>query len=79
MMESESDIKITTDISYLTLTGELWGDCCEDFGENWPHYNSTTVYLVEYWSCYNSFILYFAILPATLFALRPEMCHMQVV
>ena len=47
MTESESDIKITTDIPYLALTGELYGVCCEDFGENQPHYNSTTVYLVR--------------------------------
>ena len=24
--------------------GELWGFCCEEFGENWPHYNVTTLY-----------------------------------
>ena len=30
---------------YLALAGELWGVCCEDFGENWPCHNSTTLYL----------------------------------
>ena len=32
---------------YLTLTGKLWGVCCEDLGENWPHYNGTALYLVN--------------------------------
>ena len=44
MAESESDIRITTDTPYLALTGELWGVYCEDFGENWPRYNGTTLY-----------------------------------
>ena len=30
---------------YHTLTGELWGICCEDLGENWLHYNSTILYI----------------------------------
>ena len=33
--ESESDIRITTDIPYLTLTGELWGAYCEDLAEDY--------------------------------------------
>ena len=33
--ESDSNFRITTDIPYLALTGELWGLCCEHFGENW--------------------------------------------
>ena len=32
--ESESDIRITTDTSYLALTGELWGVYFEDLGDN---------------------------------------------
>ena len=40
--ESDSDFRITTDTPYLTLTGELWGVFCEDFGENWLLYNGTT-------------------------------------
>ena len=44
MAESESDFRITVDTPYLTLTGELWGVVfCEDFGENWPHNNGTTL------------------------------------
>ena len=43
--ESESDIKITTDTPYLALTGELLGVYYEDLGDNWPRYNSTTLYL----------------------------------
>ena len=33
MAESESDIRITTDTPHLAHMGELWGVCCEDFGE----------------------------------------------
>ena len=29
---------------YLALTDELWGVCCADFGEIWPHYNGTAQY-----------------------------------
>ena len=29
--ERKSDFNLTTDTSYLALTGELWGVCCEDF------------------------------------------------
>ena len=29
--EVESEVKLTKDIPYLTLTGELWGIYCEDF------------------------------------------------
>ena len=47
MAESESDIRITTDTSYLALAGELWGVYCEDFEENWPRYNDTSLYLVS--------------------------------
>ena len=43
--ESELNIRITTDTTYLTLTDELWGVYCEDFGENWAHYNGTTLYV----------------------------------
>ena len=32
--ELKLDFELTTDIPYLTLTGELWGVYCEDFGEN---------------------------------------------
>ena len=37
----ESDFKITKDTPYLTLMGELWGVCCEDFAENLSRYNGT--------------------------------------
>ena len=43
VVESESDIRITTDTPNLAFTGELLGVCCEDFGENWPHYNGTAL------------------------------------
>ena len=44
--ELKSDFKFTTDSPYLALTGELWGVYCEDFGENWPSYNGTALYVV---------------------------------
>ena len=46
MAECESDIRITIETPYLTLTGELWGVYCDDFGENWPRYHGTTLYVV---------------------------------
>ena len=36
VVESKSDFKITKDIPYLALTGELSGVYCDDFGEHWP-------------------------------------------
>ena len=44
MAECKSNIKLTKDTPYLTLTGELWGVFCEDFEENWPCYNDTALY-----------------------------------
>ena len=32
--------------SQKTLTGEIWGPFCEEFGENWPHYNGAVLYSV---------------------------------
>ena len=32
----------TKDIPYFALMAELWGDFCEDLGENWPPYDGTT-------------------------------------
>ena len=43
--EHKSEFKLTTDTSYLALTGELWGVCCKDIGENWPRCNGTAMYL----------------------------------
>ena len=42
--EHESDLKLTTDTPYLTLTHELWDVCCEEIAENRPHYNGTALY-----------------------------------
>ena len=36
----QSDFELT----YLALTSELWGVCCEDLGENWSRYNGTALY-----------------------------------
>ena len=47
--ENESDIRITTDTPYFTLTGKLWGVYYENFGENWPRFNGTALYLVLCW------------------------------
>ena len=30
---------------YLALTGELWGEFYENFGENWPCHNDTALYM----------------------------------
>ena len=46
--EHKSDFKLTTNIPYLALTGELWGVYCKNLGENWPRYNSTALYYLEY-------------------------------
>ena len=43
MVERKSDLKLTKHTPYLALTGELWGDFCEVFGENWPYYNGTAL------------------------------------
>ena len=40
---------ITTDTPYLTLTGKPLGVYCEDFGENRPSYNGTTLYIYIYY------------------------------
>ena len=45
-LEHISEFVFTTDTTYLALTGELWGVCCEEFEENWPNYNGTTLYLM---------------------------------
>ena len=44
--ELKSDIKLTIDTPYFTLTGELWGVFCEYIAENWPRYNGTALYFV---------------------------------
>ena len=44
--ECRSDLKLTADTSYLALTGKLWGVSFKDIGENWPPYNSTTLYII---------------------------------
>ena len=33
------------DASHLALTGDLWCVFCQNFGENWPHYNGTILYI----------------------------------
>ena len=40
-----SNIRLIKDISYLALTGGLWGVFCEDFGENWPRHD-TVLYIL---------------------------------
>ena len=45
--EHESDLKLTTDIPYLTPTGELWGVCWEEIEENERCYAGSTLYLVS--------------------------------
>ena len=43
--EHKSDFKHTTYIPYLTLTGKLWGVYFENWGENWPRYYGTALYI----------------------------------
>ena len=40
----KSYFELTKDTPYLALTGEVWGVCCEDFGETWSYYNGTAPY-----------------------------------
>ena len=48
--EHISDFKLTKYTPYLTLKGKQWGVFYVYFGENWLHYNGTTLY------CYISYI-----------------------
>ena len=43
--EHKSDFKLTKEVSYLTLQGELWGVYCDNLGGNWPYYNSIALYI----------------------------------
>ena len=47
----KSDFEITTDTTYLALTGDLWGVCCEEFVKTRLSYNGTTLYTVKLWYC----------------------------
>ena len=40
-----TDFKLTTDIPYIGLTGELWGVYHKNFGESWRRYHSTALYV----------------------------------
>ena len=42
----KSELVLTKDTPYLALSGEPWGICWEDFGENQPPFSSTTLYMV---------------------------------
>ena len=41
--EYECKFEPAEDTPYLTLTGELWGVFCGDFGVNRSHYNGTAL------------------------------------
>ena len=43
-VEYKSEFDPTKYTPYRALTGELWDVFCEDFGENWLHYNSLALY-----------------------------------
>ena len=45
--EDKSVLELTKDAPYLALTGELWDVYCEEFGEKWPRYNGTALYVGE--------------------------------
>ena len=40
----ESEFELLEETPYLALTGMLWAVSREEFGENLPLYNSTTMY-----------------------------------
>ena len=42
--ESDPDFRNTTNTPYLDHMDELWGVYCEDFRENWPCDNGTTLW-----------------------------------
>ena len=42
--EYKSYFELTKGSTYLALEGELWGVYCENLGENWLHYNGTTLF-----------------------------------
>ena len=42
--EHKSDFQLTKDTPYLALRDEIRGVYCENFGEKWHHYISTTLY-----------------------------------
>ena len=43
--EYQSDAGSTEDTPYCALMGELWDGFCWYFLENWPHHNSTALYI----------------------------------
>ena len=43
LAEYKSDFETTKHAPYLALVGELWGVFGDDFGENIPRYNRTTL------------------------------------
>ena len=45
--ERNLDLKLTRDIPYLALTGDLWGVYCDKCDENGPRYNGTALYIAE--------------------------------
>ena len=44
--QSESHLRIATNIQYIALTGEIWGTYCDGLGEKWPCYNGTVEYFI---------------------------------
>ena len=46
--EHKSEFVFTTDTPYLALTGELWGVYFEKFGESWPPYKDTALYMCQW-------------------------------
>ena len=46
--EYKSETESTKDTPYLALTAELWCVFCKTiFGDNWPCYNGTALYLTH--------------------------------
>ena len=43
---------------YLAIIGELWGVYCEDFGENWPCYNGTALYILLHHNSHGNWVIF---------------------
>ena len=55
----------TKETPYLALMGELWGVFCEGFGENWPCYNDTALYMGIFICDFRYFVHYETIISST--------------
>ena len=77
--EHESEFKHITHISYFTLLGELLGVYYENFGENWPCYNSSALQKLgfampetcENWLCLVNSCIYYVYQTCEIYQVLP--------